>query len=64
MEYNRNMGGVDLSDSSLEHAAIGRKSYRWFVKLALHFISRLLYNAFVMYRIYDSKARFAKLLLW
>ncbi|CAF1399341.1 unnamed protein product [Rotaria sordida] len=29
VDYNRNMGGVDLSDSSLHHACMDRKSYRW-----------------------------------
>ncbi|CAF1041735.1 unnamed protein product [Rotaria magnacalcarata] len=62
IDYNGNMGGVDLSDSSLHHAYIDRKSYRWFVKLAIHFFSRLLFNAFVMYRTYNSKARFSKFL--
>ncbi|CAF1132906.1 unnamed protein product [Rotaria magnacalcarata] len=54
------MGGVDLSDSSLHHACIDRKSYRWFVKLGIHFLTRLLFNAFVMHRAYNSKARFSK----
>ncbi|CAF2053263.1 unnamed protein product [Rotaria magnacalcarata] len=31
IDYNGNMGGVDLSDRSLHHASIDRKSYRWFV---------------------------------
>ena len=49
------MGGVDLSDSSLHHAHIDCQSYRWFVKLGIHFISGLLFNAFVMYRVHDRK---------
>jgi hypothetical protein len=56
------MGGVDLSDSSLHHANLYRKTYRWFVKLGIHFFARLLFNAFVMYRGYDSKARFSNFL--
>ncbi|CAF1352249.1 unnamed protein product [Rotaria magnacalcarata] len=32
IDYNGNMGGVDLSDSSLHHAYIDRKSYRCFVR--------------------------------
>ena len=56
------MGGVDLSDSSLHHTHIDHKSYRWFVKLGIHFISRLLFNAFVMYRVHDGKARFGTFL--
>lgn len=64
IDYNRHMGGVDLSDSSLHHTSIDRKSYRWFVKLGFHFLSRLLYNSFTMYRSYESKARFSSFLLW
>ncbi|CAF3952919.1 unnamed protein product [Rotaria sordida] len=62
VDYNRNMGGVDLSDSSLHHACMDRKSYRWFVKLSIHFFARLLFNAFVMHRTHDSKARFSNFL--
>jgi hypothetical protein len=50
IDYNRNMGGVDLSDSALHHTFINRKTYRWFVKLALHFMSRLLFNSYLMYK--------------
>ncbi|CAF4655396.1 unnamed protein product [Rotaria socialis] len=50
------MGGVDLSDSALHHAFINRKTYRWFVKLALHFISRLSFNAYTMYKESHSSA--------
>ncbi|CAF1651010.1 unnamed protein product, partial [Rotaria magnacalcarata] len=32
IDYNGNMGGVDLSDRSLHHASIDRKSYRCFVR--------------------------------
>ena len=56
------MGGVDLSDSSLHHAHIDRQSYRWFVKFGIHFISLLLFNAFVMYRVHDRKVRFSTFL--
>ncbi|CAF4864223.1 unnamed protein product [Rotaria socialis] len=52
IDYNRNMGGVDLSDSSLHHTRIDRQSYWWFVKLGIHFLGRLLFNDFVMYRIF------------
>ena len=58
------MGGVDLSDSSLHHASLDRKSYRWFVKLGIHFIARLLFNSFVMYRAHNPKARFSNFLSW
>lgn len=63
IDYNRHMGGVDLSDSSLHHTSVDRKSYRWFVKLGFHFLSRLLYNSFVMFRLYEPKAQFSSFLL-
>ncbi|CAM4839274.1 unnamed protein product [Rotaria magnacalcarata] len=50
IDYNKNMGGVDLSDSALHHTYIARKTYRWFVKLALHFFTRLLFNSYIMYK--------------
>jgi hypothetical protein len=50
IDYNKHMGGVDLSDSALHHTFINRKTYRWFVKLALHFIVRLLFNSYIMYK--------------
>ena len=53
-----------MSDSSLHHACMERKSYRWFIKLGIHFFARLLFNAFVMYRAHDPKARFSKFLSW
>ena len=62
IDYNRSMAGVDLSDSTLHHAYIDRKSYRWFVKLGFHFLSRLLFNSFVMYREHVNKTRFSSFL--
>jgi hypothetical protein len=43
-----------MSDSALHHTFIDRKIYRWFVKLVLHFISRLLFNSYIMYK--ESKS--------
>jgi len=50
IDYNKHMGGVDLSDSALQHTFIFRKTYRWFIKLGLHFLTRLLFNAYIMYK--------------
>jgi hypothetical protein len=50
IDYNKHMGGVDLSDSALHHTFIFRKTYRWFIKLGLHFLIRLLFNAYIMYK--------------
>jgi hypothetical protein len=54
IEYNKHMGGVDMSDSALHHTFINRKTYRWFVKLGLHFVTRLLFNSYIIYK--ESKS--------
>ena len=48
--YNQLMGGVDRSDGMIETYDCTRKSYRWFTKLGLYFLERLLLNGFYYYR--------------
>ena len=57
------MGGVDLSDSALHHTFIDRKTYRWFIKLALHFITRLLFNSYIIYKEVNSSCTLEEFLL-
>ena len=47
-QYN-GMNGVDLSDQSLHEYNIARKQYRWFKKLGLHLLHRMLFNAFLLF---------------
>jgi len=39
IEYNANMGGVDILDQKLKPYECLRKSVRWYRKLFFHFIS-------------------------
>ena len=50
LSYNHMMGGVDRADAMIHSYDCMRKSYRWFVKLALHFAQRLLLNSFCVYK--------------
>ena len=47
-QYN-GMNGVDLSDQSLHEYNIARKQYKWFKKLGLHLLHRMLFNAFLLF---------------
>ena len=44
------MGSVDQADQLLKPYSSGRKSLAWFKKLGLHFIDRMLLNAFILYK--------------
>lgn len=48
--YNSTMGGVDVTDQYLAGVGILRKNQIWFKKLGLHFVQRLLLNAFIRYK--------------
>ena len=63
MDYNTSMGGVDRADQVLHSYDATRKSYRWFLKVGVHFIQRLCLNAFIVYRNYGGKQSFEKYLL-
>ena len=49
LRYNKNMGGVDRSDSTCERYDPTRKSLNWMVKYGIHLIHRLLINSHVIY---------------
>ena len=55
MEYNKTMNGVDRADQLIEPYDATRKTYRWFHKCAVHFIQRLLLNAFILNNKYNEK---------
>lgn len=48
--YNHDMGGVDLTDQHLSGLTVVRKSHIWFKKVGLHYLQRLLLNAYVLYK--------------
>lgn len=46
-EYNTFMGGVDKNDAMVAAHSGMRKSLKWYIKLALHYIEEALQNAYV-----------------
>ena len=44
------MKGVDLSDQRIQPYDPTRKSCRWFKKLGIHIISRLIFNSYCIYK--------------
>ncbi|GBO98763.1 PiggyBac transposable element-derived protein 1 [Eumeta japonica] len=49
-EYNRHMGGVDLTDCVMGHYKIRLRSKRWFMRLFYHFLHTTMCNARQLYR--------------
>ncbi|XP_069814605.1 piggyBac transposable element-derived protein 4-like [Dendropsophus ebraccatus] len=58
LDYNRFMGGVDLSDQVIKPYSAMRKSKTWYKKLAVHLTQIALYNAFVLSRHAGSRDTF------
>lgn len=50
LEYNKFMGGVDLSDQLLESYDASRKSMIWYKKLSIYLLQHAMNNAFILYR--------------
>ena len=49
-KYNEFMGSVDKADQLLKPYAFQRKSLAWFKKLGLHFIDRMVFNSYIVYK--------------
>ena len=48
-QYNGTMGSVDKADQLLEPYSSGRKTLSWFKKLGMHFVDRMVLNAYIVY---------------
>jgi hypothetical protein len=48
--YNKSMGGVDVTDQIIAGLNCVRKSHVWFKKIGIHYVQRLLLNSFLLYR--------------
>lgn len=65
-EYNRSMGGVDLSDMLISLYAIDRKSKKWYMRVFYHLIGISISNSWLLYRrhlqqMYGSNSKFISL---
>jgi hypothetical protein len=50
IQYNKYMGGVDLSVQKIKCYAIDRKSKRNWIRIFLYFLNMLLVNSFIYYK--------------
>ncbi|XP_069611178.1 piggyBac transposable element-derived protein 4-like isoform X2 [Ranitomeya imitator] len=49
-DFNKYMGGVDLSDQVLQPYLVKRKTRAWYKKVAIYLIQIATYNSFVLYK--------------
>ena len=55
LDYNKYMGGVDLSDFLTNKYADMRKSLKWYKKLIFHLNDLAVTNAYIVYRFVTKK---------
>nr|XP_006816673.1 PREDICTED: piggyBac transposable element-derived protein 4-like [Saccoglossus kowalevskii] len=53
--YNKNMGGVDLSDQMIRSYTMHRRHSKWYIKLFFHLIALLVTNAYILHRKFSAK---------
>lgn len=49
-QYNKHMGGVDLTDRMVAHYPHGIKSRKFYLRIIFHFLNVCLINAWILYR--------------
>ncbi|XP_045457217.1 piggyBac transposable element-derived protein 4-like [Melitaea cinxia] len=65
LNYNKNMGGVDVLDQLIEYYRTYQKTKKWTVKVLIHFLDLAVVNSWRQYKIAcDAKKTKAKDLLW
>ena len=58
-DYNKYMGGVDRNDALIGNYTNVRKTYKWAIKVVIHFIDEAVLNVFTLYnKQFTGKIRF------
>ena len=62
LDYNKNMGGVDMMDQQLESLLVIRKAYKWYKKLFFRLLMQSFLSAHKLYQLNGGKNDFLKYL--